>query len=86
MGSISPAEIGALGPTLPTTSGQTHQACPLALPVDCAVREGNAITGIGSAFEGNKAAESRIREAVLSGFDVTGESIFESRVCSNRDD
>ena len=78
MGSISPAEIGAWGQL-----SQRPQADASGLP---AVREGNAITGIGSAFEGNKAAQSRIREAVLSGFDVTGESIFEGGVCGDRDD
>jgi hypothetical protein len=39
-----------------------------------------------SALEGNKAPESRIREAVLSGFDVTCKPVFESRVSGNRDD
>jgi hypothetical protein len=37
-----------------------------------------------SALEG-KAPESRIREAVLSGFNVTRKSVFESRVSFNRD-
>ena len=40
----------------------------------------------GSALESNKAPKSRIREAVLSGFDVTRKPVFESRVSSNRDD
>jgi hypothetical protein len=39
----------------------------------------------GSALEGNKAPESRIRKAVLSGFDVTREPVFESRVSVNPD-
>ena len=75
MGSISPAEIGAWGPILPDQWADAS-SLPLAFPGDCAVRKRNAITGIASAFESNKATQGRIREAVLSGFDVTGESIF----------
>ena len=32
------------------------------------------------AFEGDKATEGRIREAVLPGFDVTRQPVFEGRV------
>ena len=41
-------------------------------------------TCLGSAFEGNYAPKSRIREAILSGFDVTSKPVFESRVSCNR--
>ena len=41
-------------------------------------------TCLGSAFEGNEAPKDRIREAILSGFDVTSKPVFESRVSRNR--
>jgi hypothetical protein len=48
---------------------------------------GKAIGGAAaSALESNKTPESRIRKAVLSGFDVTRKSIFESRVSARGDD
>jgi hypothetical protein len=62
-----------------------HQARPFDLLIDCAVPTGRP-TCFGSALEGNKAAESRIREAVLSGFDVTRKPVLKSRVSGNRDD
>ena len=40
----------------------------------------------GSALEGNKAPESRIGDAITSGFDVTRQSIFERRVSGSRND
>ena len=39
-----------------------------------------------SSLEGNESTHRRIREAVLSGFDVTRELILESWVVGNRDD
>jgi len=42
-------------------------------------------TGFKSALEGNKAAESWIREAIPSGFDVTRKPILEGRVSGNGD-
>src|ERR1700730_3944768 len=45
-----------------------------------------ARTCFGSALEGNKAPESRIGDAITSGFDVTCQSIFESRVSGSRND
>src|SRR6185369_9180518 len=39
-----------------------------------------------SSLEGNESSHGRIREAVLSGFDVTRESILENRVSLNRYD
>ena len=52
---------------------------------DCANSYGRA-TCFGSALQGNKASHGRIREAVRSGFDVTRQPVFESRVSRNRDD
>jgi hypothetical protein len=62
-----------------------REARALDLLIECAVCTGRD-TCFGSALEGNKAAESRIREAVLSGFDVTRKPVFESRVSGNFDD
>jgi hypothetical protein len=45
-----------------------------------------ARTCFGSACEGNKAPESRIGDAITSGFDVTRQSIFERRVSGSRND
>src|SRR4029077_8746524 len=58
---------------------QRHGVGPSPPPVGLA-------TSFGSALEGNKAPESRIREAVLSGFDVTSKSVFESWVSGHRHD
>ena len=43
-------------------------------------------TPVASGFESDKTPESRIREAVLSGFNVTRKPIFEGRVSASRDD
>src|SRR5271165_5383719 len=66
-------------------SAEEPASRPLDLLIDCAVPTRRAIC-FGSALEGNQAPESRIREAVLSGFDVTRKSVFESQVSGNRDD
>ena len=42
------------------------------------VPDGRALARFASPLEGNKTPESRIREAVLPGFNVTRKSIFES--------
>jgi hypothetical protein len=62
-----------------------HQARPLDILIDPVVDTGRA-TAFGSGFEGNKAPESRVREAVPSGFDVTRQPVLESRISCDRDD
>jgi hypothetical protein len=54
-----------------------REACPFVT---------GAPSGFASALERDKSSESGVREAVLSGFDVTRKSILESRVSGNRED